>query len=114
VKIRRLMSVSAIAVGLVMAFATPASAHDINLYHGSDYGWIETHDTAYVWDEECDGNTVFVQYRYSTIGGIVTSSVYDNNGCNNTGNVRSTYPQRMTSARICETNVGCSAWRSVT
>jgi hypothetical protein len=109
----RTLLATGITAGLLMALATPASAHDINLYHGQDYGWIQTHDTAYVWDEECDGNRVFVQYQYMTIGGVATGEVYDPDGCGNDGDVRSTYPQRMTRARVCEVNVGCAPWTTI-
>jgi hypothetical protein len=111
--IRRMTTALAICIGLgaFMIPASPASAHSIALYHGQDSGAVVTHNQVAVLDEECDGNTVFLQFRMSTIGGVVQRSIYDRNGCNNSGATANTYPQQVTRARLCETNVGCTAWR---
>jgi len=109
--IRRIVTMAGIGMVLSMAFATSASAHTIGLYHGADSGAVVRHNEVAVLDNECDGNTVFVQYDVSTIGGTVRYSLYDSNGCNNSGSTRNHYPQQVTVARICETNVGCSPWK---
>lgn len=109
--IRRIVTMAGIGIVLSMAFATSASAHTIGLYHGADSGGVVRHNVVAVMDKECDGNTVFVQYYVSTIGGSVLYKLYDSNGCNNSGSTRDHYPQQVTKARICETNVGCSAWK---
>jgi len=108
--IGRMTAAVAIVLALFMALASPASAHTIGLYHGADSGGVVRHNEVAVLDNECDGHRVYVQYNVSTIGGVVAYSLYDSNGCNNSGSVRNHYPQQVTRARICEANVGCSGW----
>jgi hypothetical protein len=106
------MTAAGIGIGLTMALASPASAHTIGLRHGTDQGGVVRHNVVAVLDKECDGHTVYLQYDVSTIGGVVRYTLYDRNGCNNSGSTRDHYPQQVTRARLCETNDGCTAWRS--
>jgi hypothetical protein len=118
VKIRRIVAAVGIAGGMLMALAPPASAHDIHLFHGEDFGLIDDHEAAEVDDRECDGNIVVVEYYYTTIGGQVYGEVADTNGCDNGGARRSTRPQKIARARVCERGpgptAGCTGWRSIT
>jgi hypothetical protein len=115
VRIGRIVIVVSIAAGLLMMLAAPASAHNLELRHEEDLGYIrENHTLAIASDLECDGNVVVVEYYYTTIGGSVYGEVVDGDGCDNGGNRRSTYPQRITRARICERGIGpypgCGPW----
>jgi hypothetical protein len=101
--------VAATASGLI-AFAPPAAAHYAPIWHGNDLGQVtSTHTTVSIYDGECDGNTVFIQYQAT--GESFVRQTMDLNGCNTGGN-SFTVPsgRRVYRARVCETNVGCTGW----
>jgi len=110
--IRRALATAGIGIGMTMALASPASAHTIGLRYGANQGAVVTHNVVTALDKECDGRTVYLQYDVSTIGGTVRYTLYDSNGCNNSGATRNHYPQQVTMARLCETGTGCTAWTS--
>jgi hypothetical protein len=112
--IRRKMAAVGIGVATIVAtlaiLAAPASAHDVDVYHGYDHGWVWSHNEVHVDDVECDGHSSYVEYYVSTIGGLVYYNLYDHT-CQNLGEYRNHYPQQVTQVRICEAGEGCSAWR---
>jgi hypothetical protein len=109
-KIRRIVAGVGISIALLVALAAPASAHDVHVYHEYDHGWVYSHHEVHVDDVECDGNSSYVEYYVSTIGGLVYYNLYDST-CQNLGTYRDHYPQQVTKIRICEANVSCGAWR---
>lgn len=107
--LRRIVAAMGIGIAALAILATPASAHDVHVYHEYDHGWVWSHHEVYVDDVECDGHSVYVEYYVSTIGGLVYYNLYDNT-CQNLGEYRNHYPQQVTKIRICETGVSCSNW----
>jgi hypothetical protein len=118
VKLGRIVTAAGVAAGLLIAVPTPASAHDILIFHGEDRGLIDNHEAATAEDRECDGNIVVTEYYYTTIGGQIYGEVADTNGCDNGEVRRSTAPQRIARARVCERGLGptagCTSWRNIT
>lgn len=117
-KLVRIVTATSVAVGLLVALAAPASAHDVLIFHGEDRALIDDHEAATAEDRECDGNIVVTEYYYTTIGGSIYGEVADTNGCDNGEVRRSTAPQRITRARVCERGpgptAGCTSWRNIT
>lgn len=110
----RVLTVAGIGVALSVAWVSPASAHSMWIFHGSDSGVVwQGHNGVSVQDKECDGNYVRIEYHVSTIGGIVPYSLTDANGCQNGESTRSHHPQRVIRARVCEANVSCTSWHTV-
>ena len=102
-------------VGLLAVTAGAAFAHVVYAYHGSDQAWVNsTHDTLVALDGECDGNYVYGEgYWYDiTIHSERYTKVTDLNGCDPLGNQTSQKPGDFTRFRVCETGVGCSAWKT--
>jgi hypothetical protein len=109
VMIRRIVTAVGISIALLMGLATPASAHDVQIYHGANAAWVWSHNSVEVWDQICTaGKPVFTQYYVSTIGGSVLYRL--DAPCGGTGR-RNHYPQQVTMFRLCETTVGCSGWK---
>jgi hypothetical protein len=103
------MAIGVLSTAFLGLTAGTAYGHQVAVYHGSDVAWVDaTHDHLDVDDRECDGNYVYAQ-GYDALGFI---QVTDTNGCSSGwghGDGLNFYL-----FRICEQNVGCSAWRSVT
>lgn len=82
-------------------------------WHGSDKAWVDTtHDHLGAQDGECDGNYVYATGLWydASISTTITVTVWDTNGCSagwGHGDGIDFYQYR-----VCEQNVGCSAWRS--
>lgn len=108
--IRRILTVVGIGVLLVVTLASPASAA-IGFRYGANTGAVASRNQVAALDKECDSRTVYLDYYVSTIGGLVRYTLYDSNGCNNSGATRNHYPQTVTRARLCETGSGCTAWQ---
>ena len=102
----RAVAVSALATAAFAFTAGTAAAHFTEAFHGSDRAWVDsTHDHLDVSDNECDGNSVYAE-GYDDLGFL---RVFDPNGCNSGyghGDGLNFYQYR-----VCEQNVGCSAWR---
>lgn len=107
--IKRMMA----AVGIVvfsMALATPASAHDTDLYLADGQAWVRSHRSINVYDQVCYGNyPVYTQYNVSTIGGLVPYTLYA--PCGSSAS-RNHHPQQIATYRLCVTNIGCTPWTS--
>jgi len=71
------------------------------------------HHGLIAFDNECDGNYVKAQGYYMSGGIPYFLEVTDSNGCASGGSIV-TAPLPFYSFRVCEINVGCSAWKSVT
>lgn len=108
--IRRMMAVVGIGVVLLMAFATPASAHETDLYYGDGLAWVRGHRSIFVHDQVCYGNyPVYTRYYVSTIGGLIPYTLYA--PCGGQAS-RNHYPQQITTYRLCVGNTGCTGWKS--
>jgi hypothetical protein len=108
--IRRMMAVVGIGVVLLMALATPASAHETDLYYSDGQAWVRGHTSINVYDQVCYGNyPVFTQYYVSTIGGLIPYTLHA--PCGGSAS-RNHYPQQITTYRLCVTNIGCTAWKN--
>ena len=98
------LTVACLAIS--MTFASPASAHQRDLWHGADLGRVySTHQAVYVEDRECDGNYVRVTYSHSNRLDRVT----DANGCQ-PGGATVSVPDGVDRFLLCEINVGCTVW----
>jgi hypothetical protein len=108
--IRRALAIAGIGIMLAVAFVTPASAHPTTIFWRSHQAGVDGHTSIWVQDQVCNpGQVVFAQYYVSTIGGLVAYNLYA--PCVGTAR-RDHYPQQITRYRICEVNIGCSAWTS--
>jgi hypothetical protein len=95
------------AVGLLAMAAGPAGAHEAYASHGQDYaGVASNHRDWIVRDLECDGNRVTGHFTLSN--GIQRS--FSDSGCSS-GGPSGTFTSPVTRVRVCEANVGCSAWQ---
>ena len=109
---RRAVLIAVFTVALLAFNTTAVFAHYTEAWHGSDKAFIfASHDELNVQDGECDGNYVYAQgYWWNpTISSNILVTVWDTNGCSfgfewARGTDFHTY-------RVCEQNVGCSAWR---
>jgi hypothetical protein len=110
VTIRRMMTAVGIGLVLLLSFlATPATAHDTDLYWRDNQAWVRGHSTIWIYDQVCNpGRPVRAEYFVSTIGGLVGYSLPAPCGGSD---YRDHRPQRITKYRICETGVGCSGWK---
>jgi hypothetical protein len=109
VTIRRMMAVVGIAIVLFIGLATPASAHDTDLYWRSHQAYVRGHTTISIYDQVCNpGQVVYTHYYVSTIGGLVPYDLYA--PCQGTA-TRSHHPQQITKYQICEVGIGCSAYK---
>lgn len=88
--------------GLTMGVA---SAHTTTIYHGSDWATSD-HSHLNVHDIECDNHGVWAD-AYDAYGYL---QVYDDTGCGGTG--KHGDGLNIYTYRLCETNEGCTAWRS--
>ena len=106
---RRVIAMVAACLGLLAVFATPASAHDKQIQRGDAISWVSgNHTMISVYDQSCyGGHGSWAEYYYTTIGGSIRSSV--STPCEDTTS-RSTYPQRITSFRVCTPLNGCGPW----
>lgn len=106
---RRVIAVAVICLGLSGLFATPASAHDKTIQRGDAIAWVSGgHTSVSVYDQSCYGGYgSWAEYYYTTIGGSILGSV--STPCETTRS-RSTYPQRITSFRVCTPLNGCGPW----
>jgi hypothetical protein len=103
------LAVVGIGIALLMALATPVSAHDTDLYWRDNQAWVRGHSVISIYDQVCNaGRPVFAQYYVSTIGGLVPYDLYA--PCGGTAS-RDHRPQQITKYRICETTIGCSPWK---
>jgi hypothetical protein len=108
--IRRALAIAGIGIMLAIAFVTPASAHPTTINWRSHLAWVDDHTSIGIYDQVCNpGQVVFAQYYVSTIGGLVAYNLYA--PCLGTAR-RDHHPQQITRYRICEVNIGCSAWTS--
>lgn len=99
-----------VAFGAVLALAlwgAPAQAHQMLVYHGSDWARVSSsHFTVTVQDVECDNNGVYS--GFTTVGGGFYT-VSDPDGCSdNAGALYSPDNTQVASFYVCERNVGCS------
>lgn len=104
---RRAAGGGAFAVALTAALMTgsPAHAHEVYLTHGNDYGWLTwNHGDTYACDVENDGNRVRFQIRHTNYTIENGSWDYYGGGCTRFGIM---YGMDV---RLCEENVGCTAW----
>lgn len=101
-----LAAIAAAIVGTTVAW--PALAHEAAVFHGSDYARVyNSHASIQACDGEGDGNGVKAHWRDSS--GNITAGGWDTNG-NDPGCATNPLPSSAVEFRICENNVGCSAW----
>lgn len=110
-----------LAAGLLAstAMGSPAAAHSgtHTILHGRDEGIIGVdHHVAWAADHECDPNAVFMQYyTVSLAGQVALWRVDDPDGCGpRIGRRDHGSLTVIISARVCETNVGCTGWHDLT
>lgn len=108
---KRVIATVAVFLGLMVGFAAPAGAHDKTIQRGDAIAWVTgNHTSISVYDQSCyGGHGSWAEYYYTTIGGSILSSV--STPCENTAS-KSTYPQRITSFRVCNPLNGCGPWTS--
>jgi len=96
-----------VASGVLAMAAGPAGAHEAYASHGNDYaGVASNHRDWIVRDLECDGNRVTGHF---TLSNGITRSLSD--GSCASGGPGGTFTSPVTRVRVCEANVGCSAWQ---
>lgn len=107
--IRHIMASVGIGIALLLAVATPASAHETDLYWRDGQASVRSHRTIFVYDQVCNpGRAVFARYYVSTIGGSVRYDLYAPCGG---GTSRDHRPQQITKYQLCEVSIGCSGWK---
>ena len=106
--IGRVLCAMAITAALV---AVPAWAHQwTGDHHGSDYAEMgQQHETIRACDGEADGNGVRPHTR--NIVNNIDAWAWDTNGADPGCGIWDPIPYEEIEFRICENNVGCSAWR---
>jgi hypothetical protein len=96
------------------ATATAAQAHEYKLNHGTDFGWVTSdHRSVYVCDNEADNHGVYIEYKTRQSGSrimVINDGDGSGGGC---GHEWAEDGGTISSARICEHSVGCSAWQIV-
>jgi hypothetical protein len=107
--IRHIMASVGIGIVLSLAVATPASAHDTDLYWRDGQASVRNHTAIFVYDQVCNpGRAVFTRYYVSTIGGSVRYDLYAPCGA---GDSAHHHPQQITKYQLCEVGTGCSGWK---
>ncbi|HEV3001663.1 MAG TPA: hypothetical protein VGW75_13060 [Solirubrobacteraceae bacterium] len=94
---------------VIAAGGAPAQAHYDRYYHGSDFASIsDSHDLLKACDYESDGHAVKAQWRTWTfeIGGTGWDADGAGGDC-----ARAVPPGDAAEFRVCENDVGCTAWR---
>ncbi len=114
---KKLFAATAVAMGVVLAlaFATPASAHVVDAYHGSrGHGWTNTaHTRIGVQDTNCDNIDVATQ---AVTENNLTFRVWDPDGCfGDTGAAESPRGQKIVLIRVCIDRIidPCGEWQAV-
>jgi hypothetical protein len=110
--VRRMMAALGIGIALLIPVATSASAHDTSLaYRGNSAGVDNNHQRVRVSDRGCTrARPVFVQFQgRTTWGAIYTARL--NAPCGGLA-FRNEAPRRVIRYRLCETTIGCSAWKA--
>ena len=98
---------------LLALAAAPANAYSGPIYQGNDYAFTQyvNDDIVYACDGEKDGNRVYTQYYLSDGSFWRVDDVGGQNGvCE--GDDWTQTPYWVTRYQVCETTVGCSAYRS--
>jgi hypothetical protein len=91
-----------------MAFPTAASAHYTQIEYNGNYAYVNAeHDEIWVYDGNCNGHNAYAILE----GSFGVRSITDSNGC------QAGYPNysifgTLTRYRLCETDVGCTGWKS--
>jgi hypothetical protein len=119
---KRTLTVLGVTAALVFAMATPASAHDVRVTQGANWGRVlydgYYHRTITVHDGECDGHYHVARVDYYTNIDSVIRSLWDGNGCSY-GDNSQFYASgvNITRFRLCEgVNGGydptywCTSW----
>lgn len=110
---RMILAVSTTA--LLAASATPAAAHLVETWHGSDRAAVYSdHDHLLAHDLECDGHSVYAQgvWWNPVISSTIVVTVWDTNGCS--GSWEHGDGIDFQKFRVCEESEGCSPWKYVT
>jgi hypothetical protein len=96
-----------VATAMVLGLSTsPAHAHFVSIYHGSDNAWTWNDDhSVTVYDLENDGNSVWVEVELTRTPYFDT--VWDNYGG---GGASRTWAGYINVFRLCEVGGGCTAW----
>lgn len=111
---RRAVLIAVFAAALLAWSPGVSYAHEVWVNHGSDEAVVSSnHYGLIAFDNECDGNYVKAQGYYMAGGIPYFLEITDANGCTSGGSIVSA-PYPFYSFRVCEINVGCSAWKSVT
>lgn len=112
---RRAVLIAVFTAALLAWSPGVSYAHEVWVNHGSDEAVVSwNHHGLIAFDGECDGNNVRAVGYYLGSGEIpYFTEVTDSNGCQSGGSIVSA-PYEFVSFRVCEVNVGCSAWKSVT
>lgn len=104
---RRILQGAALTAALAMCAAVPALAHEETVYHGNDFAQVLSgHLEIKGCDREPDGHAVRAQWRNSS--GVITYGAWDTTAdavCANEA-----LPSSAVEFRVCENDVGCSAW----
>jgi hypothetical protein len=101
---------------LPFAVMAPANAHKVEINHGADIARVYVdHDSAGVWDKECDSHPVEIQVRSNGGDFQVVDTWRDTNGCEAGGNINN-FPN-IAEFRLCEINndeiltrIDCTRW----
>jgi len=108
------MLIAVFAAALLAWSPGTSYAHEVWVSHGADEAVVSwNHRGLIAFDGECDGNYVRAVGYYMSGGIPYFMEVTDSNGCQSGGSII-TAPFEFVSFRVCEVNVGCSAWKSVT
>lgn len=106
--VRRLVVGTVAAGAVLVAGSSPASAHAVQIKHGSDSGGVFSgHNGIWVHDAECDNHGVYVEYYL--VPSAELFSLWDPDGCGGGDGVQYTnYP--IDFFRLCENTQGCTTW----
>lgn len=92
---------------LTIAAALPAQAHEAAVFHGEDYArTYNWHAYIGACDREGDGHAVRAHWRNSS--GDITVGLWDTTATSDCAIQE--LPTPAVQYRICENDVGCSAW----
>jgi hypothetical protein len=93
---------------LLLTGPSPASAHAVELRHGSDEGGVFSgHNGVWVHDAECDNHGVYVEYYL--VNSATVFSLWDPDGCRGSDGVQYTN-YAIDFFRLCENTQGCTVW----
>jgi hypothetical protein len=106
-RLRRTAGLLLCVAGVLAVAASPAYAHYVYAYHGSDLGTVNgTHTGSSACDRENDGHAVYTDLL---LANGVRTQVWD--GYDSVCSTRY-FKVAIRHFRVCEHTVSCTAWRS--